>query len=70
MSRSQNPPEIEESAPDQLLAALEPDQLAKAKQHFPRRPLKGREVLLLWSLRVYLVFMAVVVLYQIWSSTK
>lgn len=50
--------------PEKLLASLEPSQLTKAKQHFPRRRLKGGEVLLLWSLRLYLVFMIAVVIYQ------
>jgi hypothetical protein len=58
------------SRQDQVLASLEPDQLATAKHHFPRRSLRGAEVLLLWSLRLYLLFMIAVVVYQIWAGTK
>ena len=58
------------SEPDQVLASLEPDQLATAKHHFPRRSLKGPEMLLLWSLRLYLLFMLAVVLYQIWLGGR
>lgn len=57
-------------AKDQILASLEPDQLAAAKQHFSRRVLKGREVLLVWSLRLYLLFMIAVVVYQIWIGAR
>lgn len=59
-----------ESSSEQVLASLEPDQLASAKQHFPRRLLKGPEVILLWSLRLYLLFMLAVVIYQIWPGSK
>jgi hypothetical protein len=58
------------SKPEQVLASLEPDQLATAKLHFPRRVLKGLEILLLWSLRLYLLFMLAVVLYQIWTAGR
>jgi len=48
-----------------VLSTLEPDQLAEAKkQHVPRRRLKGAELAILWALRVYLLFMIVVVVYQ------
>jgi hypothetical protein len=56
--------------PDHILASLEPDQLTKAKHHFPRRKLRGAERLLLWSLRLYLLFMAAVVVYQMWAAAK
>lgn len=55
---------------DQILSALEPDQLAAAKHHFSRRVLKGPEALLVWSLRLYLLFMIVVVIYQIWIGAR
>ncbi|HKD13331.1 MAG TPA: hypothetical protein VKE71_02195 [Candidatus Angelobacter sp.] len=52
-----------------ILASLEPDQLTAAKrQQVPRRHLKGSEVLLLWSMRVYVLFMIVVIIYQVWSG--
>jgi len=51
-----------------MLAALEPGQLASAKPRFPRRSLKGPQILLLWSLRLYLLFMLAVVIYQAWTG--
>jgi hypothetical protein len=58
------------SKPERVLALLEPDQLATAKHNFPRRILKGPEIVLLWSLRLYLLFMLAVVLYQIWLAGR
>lgn len=53
-----------------VLATLEPDQLAEAKkQHVPRRRLKGAELVVLWCLRIYLLFMVAVVIYQAWVGT-
>jgi hypothetical protein len=52
-----------------VLSSLEHDQLARAKKHFiPRRHLKGRELLVLWGLRMYLLFMMAVVVYQVWIA--
>lgn len=54
---------------DLVLSTLEPDQLAEArKQPVQRRRLKGRELLVLWFLRIYLLFMIAVVVYQAWTS--
>jgi len=54
-----------------VLSTLEPDQLAQAKkQRVPRRRLKGPELLVLWFLRIYLLFMIVVVIYQAWTGTR
>jgi hypothetical protein len=51
---------------DLALAVLEHDQLARAKSHrYPRRRLKGGELIVLWALRIYLLFMVAVVLYQL-----
>jgi len=53
-----------------VLSTLEPDQLAEAKkQHVPRRRLKGAELVVLWALRVYLLFMIAVVVYQAMAGT-
>jgi hypothetical protein len=51
------------------LSSLEPDQLAGLKKHpIPRRLLRGREKFILWSLRIYLLFMMAVVIYQVWHT--
>lgn len=57
------------SEEDLVLSTLEPEQLAEAKkQRVPRRRLKGRELLVLWFLRIYLLFMIMVVIYQAWTG--
>jgi hypothetical protein len=54
-----------------VLSSLEPDQLANAKKHLiPRRHLKGPELLVLWALRLYLLFMVAVVAYQVWIAAR
>ena len=54
-----------------VLSSLELDQLAAVKkQPIPRRHLRGFEKLLLWSLRIYVLFMAAVVLYQVLTGAR
>jgi hypothetical protein len=61
---------VQSSEEDLVLSALEPDQLAEAKkQPIPRRALRRGELLVLWFLRVYLLFMVIVVVYQAWSGS-
>jgi len=56
---------------DLVLSSLEPGQLTEAKRHHvPRRHLRGPELLLLWCLRIYLVFMVAVVVYQVWTGVR
>jgi hypothetical protein len=64
-------PQISPSDQTWILSSLEHDQLAKAKKHpIPRRHLKGPELLVLWSLRLYLLFMMAVVTYQVWIAAR
>ncbi len=54
-----------------VLATLEHDQLVKAKKHpIPRRHLKGPELGILWALRIYVLFMMLVVAYQFWIAAR
>jgi hypothetical protein len=60
-------------SPDQelVLSSLELDQLAaRKKQPIPRRQLRGFEKLLLWSLRIYVLFMIIVVIYQVLAGAR
>jgi hypothetical protein len=60
---------ITSSDQEMVLSSLEPEQLAGLKKHLiPRRHLKGPEKFVMWSLRIYLLFMIVVVIYQVWTS--
>jgi hypothetical protein len=55
-----------------VMTALEPDQLISTKEHHhcPRRQLTRAEMILFWALRIYLVLMVGVVVYQIWTSVR
>ena len=52
-----------------VTAVLEPDQLSEAhKKPIPRRQLRGPVLLVVWLMRIYLLFMIAVVVYQVWSG--
>lgn len=52
----------------EMLAVLEPDQLVAAKRTpLPRRRLTRMESLTLWSLRLYLIVVMGVLMYQVFS---
>ena len=54
-----------------VLSTLERDQLALAKKTpVARRRLRGGELLLLWALRLYLLFMLAVVFWQAWIAVR
>ncbi len=65
------PPTISSADESLVLSSLEHDQLVGAKKHhIPRRHLKGPELIVLWSLRIYLLFMMAVVTYQVWTAAR
>ena len=47
---------------------LEPDQLSTAKHPVGRLALTGKTIVLLWGLRVYVVFMVLLIAFQIWNA--
>jgi hypothetical protein len=52
-----------------VMQSLEAGQLSSARaKHYPRRPLKRSEAILFWGLRIYLLFMIGVVIYQVWTT--
>jgi hypothetical protein len=54
-----------------VLRNLERDQLVQEKSApVPRRQLRGGELLLVWALRIYLIFMMVVVFWQAWTAVR
>jgi hypothetical protein len=55
-----------------VMTALEPYQIISAKEHHhcPRRRLTRTEMILFWGLRIYLLFMVGVVVYQIWTGVR
>ncbi|MGO8985692.1 MAG: hypothetical protein ACLPHI_22885 [Terriglobales bacterium] len=55
-----------------VITALEPDQIISTKDHHhcPRRQLTRTEMILFWGLRIYLLFMVGVVVYQIWTGVR
>lgn len=64
-----SPPLISRHDQTLVLSSLEPGQLVGAKKHpIPRRHFKAPELAVLWTLRLYLLFMMAVVAYQVWLA--
>ena len=55
-----------------VMNELEPDKIISTKEHHhcPRRQLTRTEMIVFWGLRIYLVFMVGVVVYQIWTTVR
>jgi len=54
-----------------VLQNLDRDQLVQEKSApVPRRQLRGGELLLVWALRIYLIFMMAVVFWQAWTAVR
>ncbi len=54
-----------------VLKNLDRDQLVQEKSApVPRRQLRGGELVLVWALRIYLIFMLAVVLWQAWTAVR
>jgi hypothetical protein len=47
---------------------LEPDQLTGAKMHYGRKQLSPGTLALLWTLRVYVVFMVCIIALAVWNA--
>ncbi len=62
---------ISEEEVDWVLTNLDRDQLVQEKSApVPRRQLRGGELALVWALRIYLIFMMVVVFWQAWAAVR
>jgi hypothetical protein len=72
MTKTQpTPPPVSPADQSLALSCLEPDQLVGAKKHpIPRRHFKTPELAVLWTLRLYLIFMMAVVAYQVWLAAR
>jgi hypothetical protein len=55
-----------------VMTALEPDQIIFTKEHHhcQRRQLTRVEMVVFWGLRIYLLFMVGVVVYQMWTGIR
>ena len=63
--------EVPNSQASFVTSVLEHDQLSQAsKRPVPRRNLQATQLAILWLLRIYLLFMIAVVLYQVWLGLR
>ena len=54
-----------------VISSLEPEQLSSAKaRHYSRRKLGRFESVLLWLLRIYVLFMMATVVYQVFGGAR
>ena len=61
----------DDNAHELVASVLEREQLSAATRvPFPRKPLTRGQLAVLWSLRIYLLFMLAVVIYQVWTATR
>jgi hypothetical protein len=57
------------SAPEAWVReVLEPDQLTAARMHYGRKTLGKGTLMLLWALRVYVVFMVFIIALAVWNT--
>jgi hypothetical protein len=69
MAESNKKQDSDDSLDDSwVLASLETDQLVDQKRPMARRRLKGPELVVIWALRLYLIFMMTAVVFQIVHS--
>ena len=69
MTKSPQSPHISTADQSIAISTLEPDQFVAAKKRpISRRHFNGPELLILWSLRLYLLFMMAAVGYQVWLA--
>ena len=62
---------ITSSDQELVLSSLEPRTTRRAeKAPDSQAHLRGLEKFVIWSLRIYLLFMMVVVIYQVWASLR
>jgi hypothetical protein len=67
----EEPKHITEEEVGWVLTNLERDQLVQEKSApVPRRQLRGGELALVWALRIYLIFMMIVVFWQAWTAAR
>lgn len=72
MKRESRRPKLDQQAEAEwVLASLEISQLVRERNKpIPRRRLRGIELILLWGLRIYVIFMMIVVLWEVWIAAR
>ena len=66
-----NDAHLHDNVSELVTSVLERDQLSGAvKQPVPRKRLSRVQLAVVWSLRIYLLFMIAVVIYQVWTAAR